>query len=68
MERKLSERVDQSVLKGNGHVVRMQEELLTNRVWRADASGVKLKEMDGWGCESIGSERFFATARKGECE
>ena len=47
MERKLSERVDQSVLKGNGHVVRMQEELLTNRVWRADASGVKLKEMDG---------------------
>ena len=54
--------------------VRMNDECVMNRVWKAEASGVRLRGrparewMDGWsGEESVGSERFICRARKGEC-
>jgi hypothetical protein len=37
--KKLSERVDQSVLRWYGHMVRMDEERLTKKVWRAQVNG-----------------------------
>ena len=43
VERKLSEKVDQRVLGWYGHMVRMREERLTKRVWKAEASGARLR-------------------------
>ena len=43
VERKLSERVDQRVLGWYGHMVRMNDERLTKRVWKAEASGVRMR-------------------------
>ena len=50
MVRKMSERVDQRVLSWYGHVVRMDEERLTKRVWKASVSGVNLRgrPRKGW--------------------
>ncbi len=46
--RKMSERVDQRVLSWYGHV-RMGEECLTNRVWKAEVSGSNLRRpRRGW--------------------
>ena len=42
MERKLLERVDQRVLSWYGHVVRMDEKCLTERVWKAEVRGMNL--------------------------
>lgn len=41
--RKLSERVDQRVLSWYGHMVRMGEECLTKRVWKAEVNGVRVR-------------------------
>ncbi len=41
--RKMSERVDLSVLSWNGHVVMMGEERLTKPVWKAEVSGPNLR-------------------------
>ena len=54
MERKLSERVDQRVLSWYGHVVRMDEERLTERVWKAEVSGVNLRGRPRRGAEGTG--------------
>ena len=43
VERKMSEKVDQRVLGWYGHMVRMREERLTKRVWKAEASGARLR-------------------------
>ncbi len=61
--RKLSDRVDQSVLRWYGHMVRMDEERLTKKVWRAPVTGERrrgrpnLRWMDGprgrWRCEAL---------------
>ncbi len=41
--RKLSERVDQRVLSWNGHMVRVGEEHLMKRVWKAEVSGLRVR-------------------------
>ncbi len=41
--RKMSERVNQKVLRWYGHVMRMGEEPLTKRVWKAEVSGPNLR-------------------------
>ncbi len=48
--RKMSERVDQRVRSWHGHVVRMDEECLTKRVWKAEVSGLNLRgrSRSGW--------------------
>ncbi len=48
--RKMSERVDQSVLSWYGHVVRMGEERQTNQVWMAEVSGrnLRVRLRRGW--------------------
>ena len=43
VERKLSERVDQKVLGWYGHMVRMSDERLTYKVWKAETNGVRLR-------------------------
>jgi len=53
VDRSLSERVDQKVLRWFGHMERMEGERLVKRVWIANASGVrprgrpKIRWMDG---------------------
>ncbi len=53
--RKMSERVDQRVLGWYGHMVRMNEERLTNRVWKAEVRGARLRGRPerGW-MEGVG--------------
>ena len=43
VERKMSERVDQKVLGWYGHMVRMSDERLTHRVWKAETNGVRTR-------------------------
>ena len=40
--------MDQRALGWYGHMMRLDEDSLTNSVWKAEASGVRLRGRPGW--------------------